>query len=295
MSDAFLVRRGGSGGLSPNGAVIHVTAPVGSTISFAKGGVVAKVLGPEKSHVNADYNTLADWYYSVSSSNYGTWTVTATLSGNTASKTIKISTNEQYDLYFYCILPSAYQPVEYIESSGSQYINLNLSTLGAGYTVDFVCRATSAPSAGNGPAIHFGGTAYNSTAGNIAANNDKYLAWFNTVSKYFSILQGKTRFKFVFNVSDLTIDAIEDSGAISTQSWNFTVPTFSGVRLFNNSSTQYGKFRVFSLLVKNGNTKVRDMYPCYRISDSVAGLYDIANNVFYQNGGSGTFTVGPDV
>ena len=87
-----------SGGLSPDSAVIHVTAPVGSTISFSKGGVVAKVLGPEKSHVNAEDNTLADWYYSVSSSNYGAWSITATLSSYTASKTITIDNVRQYDV-----------------------------------------------------------------------------------------------------------------------------------------------------------------------------------------------------
>lgn len=97
MSDALIVRRGG-GGLSPNNAVIHVNAPAGSTISFSIGGVVAKVLGPGKSHVNAEDNTLADWYYSVSPANYGTWTVTATRGGSTVSKTVSVSAANQYDL-----------------------------------------------------------------------------------------------------------------------------------------------------------------------------------------------------
>lgn len=79
-------------------AVIHVTAPVGSTISFSKGDIVAKVLGPEKSHVNAEDNTLADWYYAVAPSNYGTWTITATRGLDTASKTVTVDSNKQYDL-----------------------------------------------------------------------------------------------------------------------------------------------------------------------------------------------------
>ena len=101
MSECIITRRGGSGGLSLNGAVIHVTAPVGSTISFSKGGVVAKVLPPEKSHVNADDNTLADWYYAVSSSNYGTWTVSAVFETESASDTVTIDSNEQYDVSIY--------------------------------------------------------------------------------------------------------------------------------------------------------------------------------------------------
>ena len=40
---------------------------------------------------------------------------------------------------------------------------------------------------------------------------------------------------------------------------------------------------------------VREFIPCYRKADSVAGLYDLANNTFYTNAGSGVFVVGPDV
>lgn len=93
----------GKGDLSPDNAVIHVTAPAGSTITFSKGEVIVKTLGPEKSHVNARDNTLADWYYAVSSSNYGSWTVTATLGTNTVSKTASINSNKEYDLELYSI------------------------------------------------------------------------------------------------------------------------------------------------------------------------------------------------
>ena len=89
---------GGGGCLSPNNAVIHVTAPVGSTITFSKGGVVAKVLPPEKSHINAADSTMADWYFSVSSNNYGTWIVVASLNEDTGSETITIDSNKEYDI-----------------------------------------------------------------------------------------------------------------------------------------------------------------------------------------------------
>lgn len=98
MSDAFLSRRGGAG-LSVNAAVIHVTASVGSTISFSKGGAVIKALGPDKSHINAADNTRADWYYSVSASSYGTWTVTATLGEKTASDTVIVNAPIAYDVF----------------------------------------------------------------------------------------------------------------------------------------------------------------------------------------------------
>lgn len=98
MSDALIVRRGGSGGLSPNSAVIHVVSEAGSTITFTKGGMIIKVLDASKSHINAISSDVADWYYSVGFSNYGAWTVTASLNGRSKSKTITIDSNKQYDV-----------------------------------------------------------------------------------------------------------------------------------------------------------------------------------------------------
>ena len=98
MSDALIVRRGGSGGLSTNSAVIHVSGDAGSTITFAKGGVIVKTLGPEKQHLNAGDNTRADWYFSVSPANYGTWTVAETRGSDIASASVTVDSNKQHDV-----------------------------------------------------------------------------------------------------------------------------------------------------------------------------------------------------
>ena len=97
MGDAFITRRGGGGGLSPNNALIHVNAPLGSSISFSKGGVTAKILDPSKGHANVDGKS-ADYYYSVSTSNFGDWTITATLSDDSTSDTVTVDTVKQYDV-----------------------------------------------------------------------------------------------------------------------------------------------------------------------------------------------------
>lgn len=98
MSDAYLVRRGGSGGLSANAALLHVKAPAGCTVSFAKGGVVAKVLGPGKSHVNSADSSFADWYYAVTPGNFGSWTVTGANSEGSISQTVTVNAVKQYDV-----------------------------------------------------------------------------------------------------------------------------------------------------------------------------------------------------
>lgn len=88
---------GSGGGFSVNAAVLHVTAPFGSTVSISKGGVIAKTIGPGKAHTNAD-DENADYYFSITPTNYGTWTVTATLNSDSASDTVAISSNKQYDV-----------------------------------------------------------------------------------------------------------------------------------------------------------------------------------------------------
>ena len=39
-------------------------------------------------------------------------------------------------------------------------------------------------------------------------------------------------------------------------------------------------------------TLVRDFIPCYRNSDNEIGLYDLVNDMFYTNSGTGTFIAG---
>ncbi len=87
----------GSGGLSLNNAVLHINAPVGSTIELSKGGVTVVTLNASKGHVNSD-GVTADWYYSVSPSNYGEWTVSAAKDGETAAETVTVNSARQYDV-----------------------------------------------------------------------------------------------------------------------------------------------------------------------------------------------------
>ena len=47
--------------------------------------------------------------------------------------------------------------------------------------------------------------------------------------------------------------------------------------------------------LKVGGVLLRSFVSCRRTSDSVAGMYDIANGVFYPNAGTGTFSIGGDV
>jgi hypothetical protein len=51
---------------------------------------------------------------------------------------------------------------------------------------------------------------------------------------------------------------------------------------------------VYRLIISSNGTTVRDMVPCKRESDDKLGFYDLINDVFYENAGSGSFIAGAD-
>lgn len=92
---------GSGSSLSFKGALLCITAPTGSTITLIKNNLIIKILYPKDQHILFNDNTSANWYYSVSPSNYGEWTVMITLGVDSTSVTVTISDNKQYDLAIY--------------------------------------------------------------------------------------------------------------------------------------------------------------------------------------------------
>lgn len=88
---------GGGSGPSASDAILTVTVPTGSTVTATKGGAT---LTPTM-WVQAADPTLDCALFAIPASMFdsqNTWTVTATLGTKTASDTIIISSNKQYDL-----------------------------------------------------------------------------------------------------------------------------------------------------------------------------------------------------
>lgn len=60
--------------------------------------------------------------------------------------------------------------------------------------------------------------------------------------------------------------------------------TDEAVRIFNRYDAKVYGFQIYE-----GETLIRNMVPCYRKSDGIAGLYDLVNNVFYDSDGTSDF------
>ena len=64
-----------------------------------------------------------------------------------------------------------------------------------------------------------------------------------------------------------------------------------------NENTLKSSFKLENFKIYNENEElVRNFIPCKRIIDNKPGLYDLVNNLFYTNQGTGDdFIAGPDV
>ena len=90
-------RSSGGGGPSASDAILTVTVPTGSTVTMTKGGVT---LTPTM-WVHAADPTLDCALFVIAPAQFDSvnpWTITATLGTYTASDTVIISSNKQYDL-----------------------------------------------------------------------------------------------------------------------------------------------------------------------------------------------------
>lgn len=219
-------------------------------------------------------------------------------------------------------LPNGYKKIEYIQSSGSQYIdtgykpNINTKLV---YDAEILSYASS----GVGTNGYFIGG---------ASPTAKYPVFdfrYRTTSPYYYLVYRIYSNASSANYGGANMDMGGSSGggenlrtvvqidknvlikslnrelnADSFINWNtsfssqvnmsilggYCYPNFGG----SSSDDFMGiSARLYSFQISDGNMLVRDFIPCIRISDNVVGLYDLQNNEFYTNKGSGTFIAGP--
>ena len=84
-------------------------------------------------------------------------------------------------------------------------------------------------------------------------------------------------------------------GEFTYSQWSDENEIYLFGRNLNGVLDDSGKTRIYSCKLYNNNTLIRNMVPCYRILDNVIGMYDIENDVFYTNQGSGNFIIGSAV
>lgn len=184
-------------------------------------------------------------------------------------------------------LPEEYQQVKYLESHGNEYIDTGIVANGnTGFwidsqnTVDSVYRYLGVANTGWAKALVLGsnGTVYVNGVYSNSLNTGRTRTQVSYIEKKGTSFDGST---WTYSVSDFT-----SNGTVVL----FALRYNGGIE--KNSSNCY---KLFGLKFYDSNTVIRDYVPCYRKSDNEPGLYDIVNDVFYTNAGTGTFAIGADV
>ena len=184
-------------------------------------------------------------------------------------------------------LPDEYQEVEYIQSTGTQYINTNVlaNTVGR-FVIDAEFTEISNEingSINSGVALDIGIISNKFFLRNGAPNDVTASADIN---------------RHEFEVDTINSKCYIDETVVSTASGskpNFNLYLFArnNESLGITTTAYFCKQKLYSCKIYNlNNTLIRDFIPCYRKLDNTAGLYDLANGVFYANQGTGVFLMG---
>ena len=225
----------------------------------------------------------------------GTFLKGSDINNNNNSSTTQTSTNET--------LPNDYQKVEYIESTGTQWIDTNvkanLSTI-----VYTDIQYSNIDTNLNG---------YDATMSNrfqFGIYQNKWYFFYgatNNMDKLQSRFNADTnRHMIIYNIIDQTIkidNNLVDLNNTNTNNTNKEIATIDSYsfaifgRKYNSDTnvSAYTKAKLYRMKIEQNNQLVRDFIPCYRKSDGEIGLYDKVEGKFYTNQGSGTFLKGNDV
>lgn len=186
-------------------------------------------------------------------------------------------------------LPDGYTQLEYIESSGTQYIDTGFKPNQDTRVVaefEFTSEQT-------GNKEIFG-------ARTSATSKNYSFAWIspNFRSDYNNLYTNTWEIssvgRYTVNKNGRTTDfnGIEQNYPEGTFQCDYELALFA----LNNAGTiqWHSSMRLYSCQIYDNGTIIRDYVPA-KNSSGIVGLYDVLNDEFYQNAGTGTFTAGPEI
>ena len=198
-------------------------------------------------------------------------------------KTLKVKTVEKNNLY---------TKLEYIESTGTQYINTGVKPSTADTKIECEAMYMGGNSVANLFGIRTGGSSskdfyqFNKTG---TSNEYRWICGRGGDAHFTNTnLTKKTKLLFEGNKCYINDVLVATSGSSN-----------SGANLFlfarNNEGVgvdQYGSWRLYSFKIYKNNELIRDFIPT-KTTDGVICLYDLISKTFYMNSGSGNFVAGP--
>lgn len=178
-------------------------------------------------------------------------------------------------------LPDGYTQLEYIQSSGTQYMDSGL-----------IGNQNTCIDADYENSINYGAiiSADSSWGSRMCTIETHFAAFADSNYHYDTIPNG--RHTVSLNKGALSLDG----DLLTTMSGTFTTPVNMAIFAMNRNGTiqEHGSITLHSLRIKDNETIVRDYIPCKNPFGDI-GLYDTVASVYYQNIGTGAFAAGPEV
>ena len=180
-------------------------------------------------------------------------------------------------------LPSEYRKVEYLESTGTQYIDT-----GAYFVKNDICTIDFAPLESAVDKAVFGVYGSSTNIAELGFLSDRFR--FDVTTTLGDIYEVGTRYKVVKDGATWSVD----DWTSALQFINNDVPQHSLLlfgRWYNEEATKLSANRIFGYEHERSGNKIRNFIPCIRKADGKPGMYDIVTKTFYTNAGTGEFIV----
>lgn len=183
-------------------------------------------------------------------------------------------------------LPSGYTQLEYIQSSGTQYIDTGVVPT-VNTKVSATAETFTTPS--NNEWL-FGSR--------VASGSGRFSVFRNSATQKWGFGFGGSTTENYTSPMICTLDVYVDGTSCTingeTSALTGTLSSTRSIYIFMENRVGVAEqgitAKLFTFKIWDGDTLVRDYVPVLRNNDNVAGLYDLQNNVFYVNAGSGVFT-----
>lgn len=181
-----------------------------------------------------------------------------------------------------------YQQVEYIEFTGTQYIDTDI--IPSNHTIEIRFNFGEYNND-----EHLFGTDYNAKYCHFTTYNNKYY-WGTNGTEYNGGSWSTGIHTLLYNGQNNSV--VLDGATLDSGKEITSPPSSNKLFIGRRSSTANLKAIIYYMKITDKSTGnlVRNFVPCYRTSDNVIGMYDTVNDVFYTNpSGTGTFLKGPNV
>lgn len=201
------------------------------------------------------------------------------------------------------LIPKAYTELEYIKSTGAQYIDTLLQTTGSlRFWIDFsVENEISANDIGTVFGMRSSGiweeiydyalNTYPNFSGGTFQVGRVSVPSENVSADPKIVPNQRCQISYLGN----TFTAADGTTTeLAPQSFNASYTLFLFAKHIVNDVGEFGRVTLYRAKFYDGSALVRDFIPSRRNADGVVGLYDTVNGVFYTDGRNGTFVAGAE-